>query len=100
MSPTTIRPVDLTDLRRDAITLVCEEQAREIEDLRFQDPITESDVNLLMDSSNDDRWEGIFQHDHNGERIYQISYRFKEQQFYISIYDLTACVKADAPYLS
>ena len=96
MSPTAILP----DLRRDATTIVCEQQAREILDVKYEDFAKEEEITFLTDKVDEERWEGFFQYDGNSEKIYQVTYRFDTQQFFVTDFVMLSCTKADAPYIN
>lgn len=96
MSPETL----LQDLRRDGSTIVGEQQAREIADLRFEDIAEEDEITFLFDRADEEQWEGFYQYDGNAEKIYQVAYRFETQQFFITDFVMLSCTKADSPFIN
>lgn len=92
--------LETQDLRRDATTIVSEQVTREIVDVTREDLPEEGEINLIGDRTYSNRWEGFFEYDGNSERIYQVSYRFDNKQFYITDFAMLSCTKADSPFLN
>lgn len=92
--------IDHEFIHDQAKILVQEQQARDISDMRFEDISKESDIRFLYEDEFVDRWTGTFKDDNNDEKIYEVTYRYEADQFYVSVYTLKTCVPVDAPDMS
>lgn len=93
-------PIVAQDLRRDATTIVCEQQSREVLDVRYEDFAEEDEIVFMGDREDEDQWIGLFQYTGNSEKIYEVSYRFSTQQFFVTDYVMLSCTKADSPHIN
>lgn len=89
----------IQDLRRDAQEVLWTEIAQHIPDIGLEDLPTEEDIHMFREDYDDERWTGFYQTDTNLEKIYEVSYRFDAEKFYVTTYTMTYCNKHEPPHL-
>ena len=90
---------EVQDLRRDALEVLWTEIAQHILDLSLEDRPTEDEIHMLSDDFDEEKWTGFYQVETNLERIYEVSYRFDVEKFYVTTYTMTYCNKHEPPHL-
>lgn len=93
--------LDLNDIRRDALELLQTDVSVHILDVGLEDVPTLDDIHLIGEEADegDECWIGYFKVDTNLERLYEVSYRYETEMFYITTYTMTFCKKYDPPHL-
>lgn len=89
---------DLQDLRRDALEVLWTEIAQHIPDLALEELPTEDEIHMLKEESDEIRWTAIYQVETNLEKIYEVSYRYDSEKFYVTTYLMTFCNKHEPPH--
>lgn len=88
----------LQDLRRDAEDVLRLEISLHILDLALEDIPEESELHMLKDFDDEERWTGIYQVETNMEKLYEVSYSYTTGKFYVTTYLMTYCNKYDPPH--
>ena len=90
----------LQDLRRDAEDCLLTEIALHILDVGLEDIPKPSEVHMLkeFDIYEEERWSAIYQVETNMEKLYEVTYNFETNKFYITTYLMTICTKYDPPH--
>lgn len=90
---------EVQDLRRDALEVLWIEIAQHILDLSIEDQPTEDEIHMLRDDLDEEKWTGFYQVETNLEKIYEVTYRFDTEKFYVTTYLMTYCNKHEPPHL-
>ena len=85
----------LQDLRRDAVSLIAYKQLLDHRVVVDDDPVTEDEVHLLSDMDDENRWVGYFTAENTGEKIYEVSFVYEQQKFYLTEYMMRECIALD-----
>lgn len=83
------------DLRRDAIALIVYKQTLDHRVIVDDDPTEEEEVHLLRDLEEENKWTGYFIAENNAEKIYEVSYHYGAQKFYLTEYVMRECIGMD-----
>ncbi len=89
----------IQDLRRDAQEVLWTEIAQHILDLKLEDLPNEDDICMLREDYDEEKWTAFYQTETNLERIYEVSYHFDVEKFYVTTYTITYCNKHEPPHL-
>lgn len=89
----------LQDLRRDAEDILYTEIAVHIKDLALEDLPTRDEIHMLkeFDNFDEEKWSAIYQVETNLEKLYEVTYNFETNKFYVTTYLMTFCKKYDPP---
>lgn len=85
----------LQDFRRDAVSLIAYKQLLDHREGVDADPVSESEVHLVSDTDDEVRWTGLFTAENNAETIYEVSYLYSSQKFYLTEYVMRTCTSFD-----
>lgn len=91
---------ELQDLRRDAEDILLTEISVHILDLALEDIPTRDEIHMLkeFDNFDEEEWCAIYQIETNLEKLYEVSYDFKRNKFFVTTYLMTICTKYDPPH--
>lgn len=89
----------LQDLRRDAEDILYTEIAVHIKDLALEDLPTRDEIHMLreFDNFDEEKWSAIYQVETNLEKLYEVTYNFETNKFYVTTYLMAFCKKYDPP---
>lgn len=90
----------LQDLRRDAEDVLRTEISVHILDLGMEDIPSPDEIHMLkeFDNFDEEKWSAIYQVETNLEKLYEVTYNFETNKFYITTYLMTFCNKYDPPH--
>ena len=91
---------ELQDMRRDAEEILLTEISLHILDLALEDIPDPSEIHMLkeFDNFDEEKWSAIYQVETNLEKLYEVSYDFETNKFYVTTYFMTFCNKYDPPH--
>jgi len=89
---------ELQDLRRDAEDILRTEVSVHIQDLRLEDIPDPDEIHMIKDVVEDNQWTGWYTVETNAEKIYEVSYHYEKEVFYVTTYLMTVCKKYDPPH--
>lgn len=88
----------IQDLRRDAEDCLRTEISVHILDLSLEDIPDESEIRMIKDFNDEERWTGIYQVETNLEKLYEVTYNHGTGKFYVTTYLMTICTRYDPPH--
>lgn len=90
----------LQDLRRDAEDCLLTEIFVHIKDLALEDIPKPEEVHMLkeFDLYDEEKWSAIYQVETNLEKLYEVTYNYETQKFYVTTYLMTFCNPYEPPH--